>query len=352
MNPVDLKAQSEAVLAPIHAARGLPNEAYTDQAVFAFERDAVLGRSWASIAYARDLPETGSVLPVDFMGLPLLVLRDATGDVRVFHNVCSHRGRMLVDAPGIAGKLIRCPYHSWSYDLSGRLVATPHIGGVGVHRCDGFETGRHGLKPVRSVVWTDIVFVNLSGDAESFDEYIAPVETRWSEFVGPEGFDALRAAPTGSRLDLEVASNWKLPVENYCEAYHLPWIHPGLNAYSPLDQHYAIVDGNGMSGQGTKRYQPDLGIEPPLPRFVDWPKARLRHAEYLALYPNTLLGLQVDHVYSVILQPLAPGATLEKMQLSYVGDASTGEAFAENRNQVKDSWDVVFREDVGAVEGM
>jgi choline monooxygenase len=216
------------------------------------------------------------------MQTPLLMIRDKQNELRVFHNVCSHRGMLLVHEESQLRTVIRCPYHSWSYDLDGELKATPHVGGMDKHDCDGFDRSAHGLKPVRSAVWMDVIFVNLSGTAEDFADYIGPLVKRWESFVGEGGFDLVRSAANGSHLDLSIRSNWKLPVENICEAYHVPWVHPGLNTYSPLDQHYSIIDEDNMSGQGTYRYAPSIVADERLPRFAQWPEDKLSHAEYLS----------------------------------------------------------------------
>lgn len=122
--------QLENVLAPIHQATGLSNEFYTDQKLFELERDQVMGKTWACVGFASDLNQNGSVKPVDFMGLPLLLMRNREGLVQVFHNVCSHRGMKLVEEAGTVQGVIRCPYHSWTYDLNGGLKGTPHVGGI------------------------------------------------------------------------------------------------------------------------------------------------------------------------------------------------------------------------------
>lgn len=90
----------ETVLAPIHQAHGLTNEYYTEQRHFELERDQLLGRNWACVGFASDLPNNSYVKPVDFMGLPLLLIRNREGLVQVFHNVCSHRGVKLVQEAG------------------------------------------------------------------------------------------------------------------------------------------------------------------------------------------------------------------------------------------------------------
>ena len=172
-------ATLETILLPIDKATGLPNQAYTSATYFfTHERDQVLGKSWAGLWFASDLPKKGYVKPVEFMGLPLVILRNKQDEIRVFHNVCSHRGMLLVhDEMEVQGAL-RCKYHSWSYNLDGELKGTPHLGGIGQQKIDGFKHCDHGLKPVRSVVWMDVIFINLSGDAPDFDEYIKPADRK------------------------------------------------------------------------------------------------------------------------------------------------------------------------------
>src|SRR3546814_18315684 len=71
--------------------------------------------------------------------------------------------------------------HSWSYAIDGSLKATPFIGGPGTSTCEGFDKAGHGLKPVRSAVWADAVFVDLSGQAPAFADFIAPIAQRWAD---------------------------------------------------------------------------------------------------------------------------------------------------------------------------
>ncbi len=342
----------DAVIQPISQAVGMPNAAYTDPALFEFERDHVMANTWAAIAFTSELPLDSFAIPVDFMGLPLAVVRNRQGEYHVFHNVCSHRGMPLVkEAAKIEGS-IRCRYHSWTYDLNGRLKGTPHIGGIGVHKVEGFNCAQHNLREVRSAVWLNMVFVNLSGNAEEFEQFIAPLVERWSGYVGDAGLAQLQLAETDSSMELEIEANWKLAVENYCEAYHLPWVHPALNSYSPLDQHFNIVLSEQMSGQGTYNYSLSEVAGTSLPQFTQWPADKARQGEYISLYPNVLLGVQVDHAFAIILQPLAENRTLEKLELYYVGEEAGSREYSACRWAVLESWRVVFSEDVFAVEGM
>jgi choline monooxygenase len=107
-----------------------------------------------------------------------------------------------------------------------------------------------------------------------------------------------------------------------------------------------------MSGQGSSCYRLAEVAGNQLPRFPDWPAAQQQTAEYLSLYPNVLLGVQVDHVFAIILHPLSHDRTLESLQLFFVGDDAVTQAYAENRDNVLRAWREVFAEDVFAVEGM
>ena len=164
---------------PIAQATGLPNERYISDAAFIADRDQVIAPAWACLAFCDDLPEKNYALPVSFMGLPLVITRDANDEIRVFHNVCSHRGMHLANTPCKTNGILRCPYHSWTYALDGTLRGTPHIGGFGQHEHADFDRSRHGLKAVRSNVWLGAIFINLSGNAAAFEDYIAPLITQF-----------------------------------------------------------------------------------------------------------------------------------------------------------------------------
>lgn len=333
-----------AVRQPLARAQGLPNAHYTDLATYAEEREALLFSTWAGLAVAADVPEPGDARPVDFLGQPLLLLRDRQGAVRVFQNTCRHRGMILVDTPRRIEGAIRCPYHSWCYATDGRLVATPHVGGPGQNVHPEVDRAALGLIEIRSHVWRDGVFVNVSGDAPPFEEAMAEAIARWAEVDQP-----LYHGGADSRFTLDVACNWKLAVENYCESYHLPWVHPGLNSYSRLEDHYNIEAPGLFSGQGTRVYRQirgeDGGVFPDFPGLgADWDQA----AEYLAIYPNVLLGVHRDHAFAILLMPQGPERTQEQIHLYYARPDTDAALHAKNTAQ----WKTVFEEDVFVVEGM
>lgn len=341
------------VLEPIEQATGLGNAYYTSESYYKLERDQVLGAGWACIGFVSDIAQNGYAKPVEFMGLPLLLMRNRQGELQVFHNVCSHRGMKLVQEAGEVQGLIRCPYHSWTYDLNGALRGTPHIGGINKHKDPRFACEKHGLKPLRSQVWMGMIFVNLSGDAPSFEETIRPLMARWSQFWGDDGLSMLADPISDGSLSLEVNCNWKLAVENYCESYHLPWVHPGLNTYSRLEDHYHIMIDDQFSGQGSLAYNLVEAEGTSLPTFPAWPQDRIRNAEYVSFFPNVLLGIQADHVFAIMLEPLGVNRTAEHLRLFFVGeDAARKDTYAASRHVILNAWRTVFTEDIAAVEGM
>ncbi|NMM43120.1 aromatic ring-hydroxylating dioxygenase subunit alpha [Rhodospirillaceae bacterium KN72] len=341
-------SELDGVLRPIGQAVGLPNAAYTDADFAAAESKAVFQDGWAAIGFGKDVPGPGDATPIDFLGMPLLLLRDRKGAVRVFQNVCRHRGMILIDKPTRIKGVIRCPYHAWCYGMDGALRTTPDVGGAGINDHEDIDKDGLGLIEVRSTVWMDVVFVNMSGTAPDFAVANAPLAARWREFDHP----IYHGGPESS-FSLELKANWKLAVENYCESYHLPAVHPGLNSYSRLEDHYHLEEPGHFSGQGTLVYNPSPDASgrsfanfPGL--SSKWDKA----AEYASLYPNVLLGVHRDHTFAILLIPTGTDRVVERVELYYADPAMTEAPYDDLRRRNAEMWRAVFLEDVFVVEGM
>ncbi|MCJ8332991.1 MAG: aromatic ring-hydroxylating dioxygenase subunit alpha [Epibacterium sp.] len=337
-----------SVLAEVNTANGLPNEHYVDPDVFHEEKRSVLYANWAGVGFGKDIPETGDAKPVDFLGMPILLVRDRDGSIGVFQNTCRHRGMVLIDKPQKIRGAIRCPYHSWCYGLDGELRATPHVGGPGQNTHDDVDMGKLGLFRIRSYIWRDVIFVNIDGNAPAFEDVHGELLNRWKEFDLP-----IHHGGESSSFKLEVATNWKLAVENYCESYHLPWVHPGLNSYSRLEDHYNIEKRGHYSGQGTLVYR-QLTDEDgqTLPDFDGLSDKWDKGAEYIALYPNVLFGIQRDHSFAIVLEPKDCGNTVEHIELYYAKSEKDSPEHDGLRGANAQLWKTVFEEDVFVVEGM
>ena len=350
---LDIK-ELEDVDKPIEAANGLPNACYISDDYLAYERDKVFCNKWTVVGVGSSIPNPGDVRPYNLLGIPILIIRDKDLKIRVFHNVCSHRGYKLLDKPCKLKNVIRCPYHSWSYDFKGNLVVTPHIGGLNVNQSEKFEKSKSNLKEIRSKIWMDIIFININSNEIDFEEYIKPLEQRWSKFIKNQDHNLLVHANDYGYFSLDVKCNWKFAIENYCESYHLPTIHPELNKVSNINDHYHIQGlPNRFAGQGSKKYEQLIKGNKKFNIFSNWEKSVMKNSEYIALFPNVMIGLHIDHFYVFWLEPVAVNKTKEHMQMYYVGEESAnGEDLKELRKENSRFWKDVMLEDVNAIEGM
>ncbi len=348
------KKKLEDVKKTISKAHGLPNECYTNKEYTLIERKKLFEDKWTVIGTASTLPKVGDIKPFDLLGLPLFIVRNKKNKIKVFHNVCSHRGVKLVDKPGNIRNVIRCPYHSWSYTADGELVATPHIGGMNKHQSSKFDKSKSNLKEIKSYVWLDLIIVNISNNQIPFKEYIKPLDERWSKFWISKDRELINHANDFGYFKLKAKCNWKFAIENYCESYHLPWVHPKLNEYSKIDDHYHIQGlPNRFAGQGTKNYNPKFKGKEKFPSFPNWPKNKESIAEYVALFPNVMLGIHKDHYYAYWLEPIDYENTLEHMEIYYVGEkAAKSEKFKSLRKQNHKLWEGIQKEDVDIIQRM
>ncbi|MDB3949403.1 aromatic ring-hydroxylating dioxygenase subunit alpha [Candidatus Pelagibacter sp.] len=339
---------------PIEQAHGLPNECYTSPEYLMFEREKIFADKWTVIGVGSSIPSPGDAITYSLLGMPLIILRDKDYRIRVFHNVCSHRGFKLLDEPCSLKNVLRCPYHSWAYDFRGKLITTPHIGGLNIHESEKFDKSKSNLKEVRSKVWMDIIFVNINNNEIEFNEYIKPLESRWSKFISKEDQDLLVNAKDHGYFSLGVKSNWKFAIENYCESYHLPTIHPELNKISNISDHYHIQGlPNRFAGQGSKKYNQLIKENKTFNSFKNWKKDLNTNSEYIALFPNVMIGLHIDHFYAFWLEPISVNKTKEHFAMYYVGDNSAnGKEFESIRKENARIWKAVMSEDIKAVEGM
>ena len=348
------KEKLDIVSKPIKDAHGLPNECYTSKEYTLIERKKLFEDKWMVIGVASSLPNVGDAKPVDILGMPILLVRGKDKKIRVFHNVCSHRGLKLVTKPGNIKNVIRCPYHSWSYNFDGELVATPHIGGMNIHQTKDFERSKSNLKEIRSHIWLDLIMININNNEMSFEEYIKPLSDRWEEFWPIKDRELINHSNDFGYFKLNANCNWKFAIENYCESYHLPWVHPGLNSYSKIEDHYHIQGlPNRFAGQGTVVYNPRFEGKEKFPCFPNWPKNKENIAEYVALFPNVMLGIHKDHYYAYWLEPINHEFTLEHMELYYVGEeAANSKKFESLRKQNHKQWEDIQKEDVDIIQGM
>lgn len=327
-----------------HAGKGLPASCYTDKDFYQHELKTTFANNWACIGTLNDVPEPGDVRAMAFAGNNLLMMRSQDGQVRVFHNYCRHRGLRLVNEPCVRRNRLVCPYHGWMYELDGKLIRTPHIAGPDNH--DGAKAGidlPDGLHAVRMAVWNQLVFVNVSGDADEFTSVIAPLEERWSCY----DFSNIHEAEVST---YDVSCNWKLAVENFIDVYHVPYVHPSLEKYNSFRDHYMVHEGL-LSGEGNNNVEPSDSAVGKLPEFPSLPEEKRRTLEALSLFPNLLITVTCDYLRVIIVEPLGPEACREHVKIFVNGEhAATGVELADYRTQLRVRFEEFNNEDVEIAE--
>ena len=221
-------------------------------------------------------------------------------------------------------------------------------------KSEKFDKTKSNLKEVRTRIWMDIIFVNINSNEINFDDYIKPLKQRWAKFITSDDQNSIVHSNDYGYFNLDVKCNWKFAVENYCESYHLPTIHPELNKVSNIDDHYHIQSlPNRFAGQGSKKYEQLIKGNKKFKNFPHWDKNMVKNSEYIALFPNVMIGLHIDHFYIFWLEPITINKTKEHMQMYYVGNESAnGEELKELRKENVRFWKDVMLEDVSAIEGM
>ena len=305
----------------------LPATAYTDQAVFAAERSAIFERRWVWAGFTHWVPTPGSSHPVTVAGRPLLLTRDQTGTLRVFHNICRHRGMVLAEEPSTRRRL-RCPYHAWTFDVDGSLCGAPYWDRTRGSAPDDQSRAALALLPVRHAEWAGMVLVCLGEPDRGAEEVLAPLRERWAPI------DLSRLALAGEER-YEIGTNWKLVVENFLDFYHLPFVHPQVGpAAAALDVDDVVLAEDILGGcypRGAAGKAAKTGT--PLPTFGQVPAALRDRQDIFCVFPNALVFLESDWLQVIGFEPLAADRTVEHLAI-FVDAAATGDEYAEARKRL------------------
>ena len=326
-------------------AGGLPGRAY-GQEFYAIEQRELFPKLWCQVGFVSELPLPGSVVPVELAGWPLLLLRDQQGDIKVFLNICRHRGMRLISEPCRVKDAISCPWHAWRYGLDGSLLATPRLGGENQHHAEGVKPQSLGLKEVRNATWHDSIFVNLDGQAPPFGEHIAPLNTLLAEFD-------LSDLHLGDTWSIDYPGNWKVAVEGAIEDYHLPIGHPELARgvrrwYPRLDFADQVYYSNS-----TRRELDDQHVLTNTPsRAVGLPEVPFHGEEpappnfFISVFPTGMLDIAPNFVVQGKVVPLGAEQTRFVFNIYYRGEAATDPAFAAQRQATLEAWQRIFEQDI------
>ncbi len=280
----------------------LPGQYYKSEAIFSEEIERIFYSRWLCVGRVEQIPNPGDYFTQQVGEENLIIVRDFSGQVQAFYNVCRHRGtRLCTSQEGHFSKDILCPYHAWSYNLDGQLRVAPLMNEV-----EGFNREDYPLKAASIEIWEGFLFLNLSASPESFATAFAPLIGRFSQWQ-------MSTLQVARRIDYDVAANWKLIHQNYSECYHCPSVHPDLVKMSPyrsgqndlfsgpfLGGFMMMNHTDGSMTRSGDRCGPPLG---------DVSGENLNRVYYYSIFPNLLLGLHPDFVMVHRLWPQSPNRT-------------------------------------------
>ena len=249
----------------------LPSAVYTDPAVLELERERIFWRSWILVAHESDVADTGAYVTVDLLGQPIFLIRSEDDELRGFYNVYQHRGHLLLEGRGVAGKRITCPYHAWAYDSAGVLK-----GARMSDRMDGFDHAEFTLPSVRVETMAGFIFVNLDDEARSMDEVYPGLADELDRLAFHDG--PLAAVDTAT---FDIAGNWKNVADNLLECYHCHPAHPGFVDLIDMDGYRNDCHENwsvqsGPLRPGTEVYDAEEGAQTFASVFI-WPNVSIGH---------------------------------------------------------------------------
>lgn len=277
----------------------LRSAAYTDPKWLAADLRGIFARTWQWVCHVEQLAEPGGYVAATVAGMPVVVVRDRSGVVRAFYNVCKHRAHELLSGAGTTGTIV-CPYHAWVYDLDGALR--------GARRAT-FDKSGICLDQVRVEEFCGFVYVNLDPGAAALSAQapdLAAEIMRWAPDVAKLTF--------AKRLTYDVRSNWKNVIDNFLECYHCHVAHREFVALVDMDTYEVRTHGIWSShfAEAGKGENPAYDVAG---------ASVTQHAVWW-LWPNTCLlrypGRGNFMVFQVV--PAGPDRTLETWDFFFETD--------------------------------
>jgi phenylpropionate dioxygenase-like ring-hydroxylating dioxygenase large terminal subunit len=195
---------------------------YCDEDIFRLELDRIFGTAWIYVGHESQIKAPGDFLATRIGRKPLLLVRDPDGKIQLLHNQCAHRGSMVVASEGGHTSEFRCCYHGWTYHLDGRLKVAPLLHGYPSH----FDPNNPDVamrRVPRVASYRGFVFGSLAEDGPSLEDFLGYMTTSFDDMVDRAPDGELEVA--GGMFKHSYKANWKLYLENLCDAAHPLFVH-------------------------------------------------------------------------------------------------------------------------------
>lgn len=330
----------DGIRKPAIEAVTLPPHCYTSPEFYRAEVQHMFMKVWNFIGRADRIPKAGNFFTLDYVGVPVIVVRGRDGAVRAFANTCRHRGARIVDGEMLDSVAwtggFKCPYHGWVYGLGGELKGCP-----GMEQTVGFDRNQYGLVPVRLETWGGFLFINFDEGAKPLMDYLGDLPEQYA------AYDCENLRLTRVKVH-EVECNWKIHIENAMEEYHLPSVH-GKTLNLLHFEHFDVpAVGAWMAIRERHEGTRALLEEDRQHAFPMIPGIHGHAAEgtnYVCINPSTMLGMTIDCVWYIELHPLGPTRTRVVVGSCFPKATVERPDFAERAQYYYKRWDKSIAED-------
>ena len=265
---------------PIEEALTLPAETYTEKSWLDWEEKNLLTAA-TYVCHESQISQPGSYHWQKVGKIPVIAVKNADNQIRLFYNICRHRaGSLMPSSPNGKTRFLQCGYHGWSYDLDGKLIGCPKTKGS-----KNFDPSQYSLFEIPFDNYQGLIFARFpitKDDQKDLWDYISktihPIDLRNFQFA--------------KRVVYKIKCNWKVYLDNYLEGYHIDWLHPELKS---------ILD---MSGYQTSVFKHSVLQTGPI-QGSDNPYHTDGSAYYFTLFPNLLLNIVPGRLQLNVIQPIS-----------------------------------------------
>ena len=320
----------------IKGARTLPRKFYIEPDNLNQEFKKIFHNNWICIGRSSDLSIKGQYITIQIGNESVIILKSENDKTRAFYNVCRHRGTRICNKnEGKFSKTVQCPYHGWTYDLNGKLIGSPHM-----EEAKDFNKIDYPLFPIKTKIWQGFLFINLSENTTNFNETFEPI----NNFLHSWDLNKLIVL---DKKRYSVNCNWKLIIQNYCECYHCPMIHPQLaeihnymggrnNLYSgPFLGGYMNFNSGKESITTSGKYC--------CPTLKGVKGKDLNRVYYYSLFPNMLLSLHPEYVMYHTVWPNGPDKCF--VDCSWLFLKESADKYKDSIFEAIDFWDETNKQD-------
>ncbi len=318
-------------------SRGIPPACYADDALLPLEREALFRRGWLAVGLADRWREAGDYSALEIGGVPLIVVRNASGELKAFANSCRHRGSELLGGSGNCRK-IRCPFHWWTYDLDGRLKVYPRM-----ETTRDFDPAEFGLVEFALECRDGLAFVCFDETPVSIDDWLGNFGRRHA----PWRLDDLVATRV---REFDVDCNWKTFIEVFNEYYHLPAVHPeSISWLYPEPDPPEPVDGAFVTQFGPTEGAAALleaTQSQALPVGEGLEGRYRRGTRYTWVYPNLTFAASQDSLWMYQVFPLAAGRSRILQTIAFPSASVALDDFAQRAGYYYHRIDAALDEDL------